>query len=376
MWKFVLGNLNGEAIGEITNATTRTLSIGLNRVSTASCIIRADNPLAISLFSGDRLLKVYENNTLRFHGLVVSSELTGSGTETPTIQINAADPGWRLSKRLLGLSKGGTAYGPYDKAKIARLFIAELNSSLTLFNPHTGIKLLPESSYVGGSGSYIAGPYRPALTCINDLAHTITGFDWYIAPLEGKETTTFSNAGGTWTTPLIGQFEATNAFGTSKGTVFEYGYGQKNVRTISYIRDLNDLVNRAYHLPNDMETESVLSFYDGGSEVYRGPSEATADAFGLTNTALRESWLQEVIRVKKNPRYVVTMTLDIDDGTGRVPQLGTDYWLGDLVTARSYLANNKLFSGQVRVYGVEIAIAESGTATIAPVFLDEEGTAL
>jgi hypothetical protein len=272
------------------------------------------------------------------------------------------------------MSKGGTAYSG-DKAKTARKFISELNSAV-LTNPHTGIKLLSEGSYVAGSGNYTAGPYSPALTCINDLAHTISGFDWYISPLDGEETANVTNELGSWTTPLIGQFEANNVFGSTKGITFEFGVGQKNVRTINYIRDLSDVANKAYHIPNDLETEALLSESDNTSLGYRGRYESTADAFGLTDTTLRQAWLQEYIRVKKNPRYIITMTLDIDDGTGRVPKLGTDYWLGDLVSARGYLADNKLFSGQVRVYGVDIDIAESGTAAITPIFIDEEGEAL
>lgn len=375
MWTYILSDLNGVEIAEITNATGRALSLGLNRAATASFTIRADNPLAAELFADDKLLKVYEDTTLRFHGNVVSSELGSSGDGT-TITANAANPAWKLAHRLLGLSKGGTTYTG-DRAKTARKFISELNTSAVPYatNPHTGIKLLAESSYVAGAGNYVAGPYRPALSCINDLAHTINGFDWFISPLEGDETAT----AGSWTVPLIGTFEANNAFGTTRtNTVFEFeGDGQHNVRTINYIRDLNDLVNKAYHIPNDLETEAVLEASNGASLEHRGRFETTADAFGLTDTGLRTAWLEEVIRVKKNPRNVVTMTLDIDDGTGRVPALGTDYWLGDLVTARAKLpTGEQLFSGNVRVYGVEISIAESGTATITPTFLDEEGESI
>lgn len=379
MWTSILTNLDGSEAEEIRNATSRSLSLGLNRAATASFTVRADNAATVPMFASDKLLKIYEDNTLRFHGNVVSTELASTGTEAPTVQVTAANPAWRLARRLIGLSAGGTTYTG-DKAKSARKIISEINAGAAAgsdeYNPHTGIKLLGEGSYVAGSGTYVAGPYRSSLAAINDLAHTLTGFDWYISPLEGSETVMTTNESGSWTTPLIGQFEATNAFGASKGVVFEYGYGQKNVRTINYVRDLSDLTNKAYHLPNDLEKEAVLGELSIPSVVARGRYEAVADAFGLTNTALREAWLDEVIRVKHNPRFVVSATLDIDDGKGRVPQLGTDYWLGDLATARGYIGGAELFNGQVRVYGVEISINEAGTGTHTPILVDEEGESL
>lgn len=379
MWTFVVTDLAGTEIGEVSNATSRSLSLGLSRAATASFTIRQDNELVAPLFAEDTLLKVYEDSTLRFHGNIVTNELSSSGGESPTIRLNAANPAWRLARRLTGLSAGGKAYSG-DRAKSARKMINEANSGIetgtSVTNPHTGIKLLPEASYVAGSGSYIAGPYRSTLACINDLAHTLNGFDWYISPIEG-ETASTTTEGGTWLTPLIGLFEANNAFGSDKELVLEYGYGQKNVRTMSYVRDLSDITNKAYHLPNDLSTESVLDEIDTPSVTARGRYESAADAFGITDTALREAWLDEVIRVRKNPRYVVSMTLDIDDGTGRVPKLGTDFWLGDLASARAVIQDTTvLFSGKVRIYGVEIEVAESGSATVTPILVDEEGEAL
>lgn len=376
MWTYILSELDGTEIGEVTNATGRNLSMGLNRAATSSFSIRADNELAVPLFADDTLLQVWEDDIIRFHGPVVSTELSSSGSESPTIAVSAADPAWRLSKRLLGLSSGGTKYTG-DRAKTARKMINELNSgSDGLTNPYTGVKLLSEASYTAASGEYIAGPYRPALTCINDLAHTLNGFDWYMAPLDGSESVTVTNELGSWTRPTIAQFEANDSFGETPGVVFEYGDGQRNVRTINYTRDLNDTVNKAFHTPNDLGSEAVLFEDDIPSLEHRGRFIAVADAFGITDTGLREAWLDEVIRVKANPRYVVSMTLDIDDGTGRVPKLGTDYWLGDIVTAVGAIAGTPLFSGEVRVYGVEISVDEQGAATVTPVLLDEEGTAL
>jgi len=360
MWTYVLTKLDGTEISEIQNAVSRRVSLGLNRAATASGTVRIDNPIAANLFSEDTLLKVYEDKTLRFHGNVVSTQLSAGG-DKPSITFNAANPGWKLARRLLGLSSGGKAYTG-DKAKTARKMINELNTDTVTYptNPETGILLASEAAYSAGSGNYTAGPYATALSCINDLAHTLTGFDWYIKPIEYE--------GG-----KFGLFEAEQGYGEERTAVFEYGWGSKSVSTIDYVRDLGDLANKAYHIPADLEKESVLSWSDTPSLEARGRFETVADAFGITDSALRTAWLEEFIRVKHNPRFVVSMTLATDDGTGRIPKLGTDYWLGDLVTARAVLQDAPLFNGKVRVYGVEIEVSDTGSAAITPILLDEEG---
>lgn len=372
MWTYVLTNLSGKMLAEVRNAGERKVTMALNRASTASFSVRADNPVVNSLYADDTLLKIYEDKTLRFYGPIVSAELATQGAGT--VQVNAADPAWRLSRRISGQSKGGTAYTG-NSAKVARKILAELMTfSEELYNPHHGIKLKAESEYTGGGEiSYTAGPYASSLTCLNDVANTLSGFDWYMAPIEG-ETANVTNKSGSWTTPLIAEFEAETTYGGEAGAVFEYGYGQKNVRNMTYTRDLSILGNKAIHLPDDgLETGSVKEKIDIESVEHRGRFEAIADASGLNDSTLREKWLDAFIRVRKNPRFVVSMALDIDDGSGRVPQIGADFWLGDIVQARSVIDGTTLFNGKVRVYQIQVDINQAGTATVTPVLVDEEG---
>jgi hypothetical protein len=375
MWTMVLTNLSGVVINEVRQAVDRKVVISLNKPSTAAFTIRPDNPLLSDLFSDDTLLKVYQGTTLRFHGNVISSELsTQEDGSAPTVKVNAADPAWKLSRRLSGLSAGGTKYEG-DKAKSSRKIINELNAqSGHETNPHTGIKLLAESEYsAGGSGTYVAGPYKTSLSCINDLANGFDGFDWYMNPLEG-ETATVSK----WTTTLLATYEAQEVIGGASNAVFEHGYGQHNVRKLTYLRDLAGLANKAYHLPDEGFTEgaTVKEAADVPSLEHRGRYEAIADGYGLTDSTLRQNWVDEVVRVRKNPRFVVSMTLDVDDLTGRVPRFGTDFSLGDLVIARSVINETTMFDGQVRVYQVQVDLNDNGTGTVTPVLIDEEGTEL
>src|SRR5512146_2418232 len=179
MYTFVLCKSNGEAIGELRNCTERSLTLSINRVSTASFGILSSNPLLLNLFSEDTLLQVWDEGTLRFYGYVLTPELS-TGTEGfLTIKVNAVSPAWRLTRRVLGQSKGGTEYTG-DKAAASKTMIDELNAA-----GETGIKTAAVES--GSTGTYIAGPYKVALQCINDLAHGLDGFDWYMMPLFNQE---------------------------------------------------------------------------------------------------------------------------------------------------------------------------------------------
>lgn len=362
MWTMQLCKFDGTPIGEVRNATSRVLTLALNRPSTASFVIRPDNELMVSLFEADTKLKVWENKTLRYHGYVISSEFGETDGAAPTVKVATADAAWKLSRRITGKSSGGTAHSG-DKAKSARKIINEVNGE-----GESGVKVEAEGAYAaGGSGNYTAGPYKTALACVNDLAHGFDGFDWRIDPLTGED-------------PKIGVFVAQPTLGTEKlNCVFERGWGQKNVRSMSYVRDLSGLANRAFHLPdNGVETEGAVVKVknDAASEALRGRFEVIADGFGLTDSTLREKWLEEIIKVRKNPRFVVAMTLDIDDGTGRVPQFGTDFTLGDLVQARAVVEGTTMFNGKARVYQTKFELNDAGTATVTPVLIDEGGEEL
>lgn len=352
MWTFVLCKSSGEKIGEVRQATERSVTMAINRVNTASFSIAGSNPLLLNLFAEDTLLQVYENKTLRFYGYVLTPELsTGGDTQGVSIKVNAASPAWRLTRRILGQSKGGTNYTG-DKAGSSKTMIDELNAIA-----ETGIKTAAVSS--GSSGTYVGGPYREALTCINDLAHGFDGFDWYINPLEGAE-------------PKLGQYEAKAVIGEKKTAVFEYGWGTKNVRQMTFLRDISNLTNKAFHLPDEgLETGTVLSKEDATSKTAHGLFEEVTEGYGLTDTTLRNKWLEEVIRVKKNPRFVVSMTLDVQDGTGRVPQIGTDFWVGDTVPARAVVEDVTLFNSEIRVYQIKVDLDSNGVATVTPTLVEE-----
>lgn len=359
MWTFVLTKLDGTKIGELTDASARKVTLSLSKVSTASFTVLADHPLLADLFGdGDTLLQVWEDTNLRFYGPIVSVELATQedSSQRPTVNVTAADPGWRLSLRLAGKSLTGTTYTAEDKAQTAADIITATNS-----DGATGVKVVSVTS--GSTGTYTAGPYVPVLSCIGDLAHGTDGFDWYMTPLVDEE-------------PYLAQFDAAAVMGSVRSdTLLEFGAGLNNVATLNYTRDISGMANSVFHLPDGLSSDPgavVVNSQDSTSITDHGLYELVADASGIQDATLRNDWTSENVAVRRSPRRVVAASLDIQDNTGRVPVLGTDYWLGDFVRARAVVGGIELFDGSVRIYRIQVELNDAGTATITPILIDDD----
>lgn len=365
-WSFVLTKLDREPIAEITDATDRKYVANLSKPSTASFKIRKDNPLAEEFFAEeDRLLKVYQGNTLRFFGPVLTADFGMTEGQPATINVSAVDPAWYFSRRLVGLAEKGTAYSG-DKGNMV---MQMLNATNVIFS--TRVEISADLS--GSTGAYTAGPYKPLLTSIQELAHGIDGFDWYIEPYDGGET-------GPSGDQRLGIMRLAAIVGSEKpNAVFEYGTGHRNIRTIGFLRDIQTNVNVAWQISDqglepsaENPTPVVVAFDEASYAARKQRFEEVVDLSGVNNVALRQAWVEENVRVRKTPRRVLSMTSDIDDGTGRVPQFGSDYWLGDVVPARAVIENRfAMFNGLARVYSVEVSLNDAGTAMVTPILVED-----
>jgi hypothetical protein len=360
-WTFILTKLDHTPLGEVNNATARKLSISLSKPSVASFSVKPSNPLLKYLFEDeDKLLQVWQNGTIRYWGPVISAQFaTQDDGSQPSIAVTSADPAWRLAKRLAGKSKGGESNSG-DKGNTAKHLIDVTNSE-------DDTEIETESVESASTGTYVAGPYKPVLTCIGELAHGLDGFDWYIAPKTGSSS-------------KIGTLKLAGVVGSEKpAAIFEYGTGRKNMRNMSFIRDLSGTINRAFHIPDEgLEGEGgevVVSAEDATSIAARGLLEETVDLTGVTNKTLREEWCQNNVQVRKVARRVLAMTADFVDpaNAAHVPQFGTDYFIGDRVPARAMKEGVVLFNGLTRVYQVDIEPDDNGVAKVTPILVDESG---
>lgn len=360
-YTFVLTDLLGTAFGEVMNATQRQVVIPISKPASASFTITETNPQLANVLTRECLLKVYDGATLRFHGLVVATEGTPKDSGGMQVACTAADPAFRLGRRLSGQAASPAAITS-DKADIAKQLIDVANSSA-----ETGVQTITVTC--GSTGTYIPGPYKYTLDCINELADSFDGFDWQITPSE-------------YASGKIGTFAAASVLGgTQPDVFFEYGGIRANIRTFNAQRSWATLANRVYHIPDDGPSSplGVVSASDVTSINARSLYETIEDASGIFDATLRAQLVQEVVGVRKDPRRVVTFTPDFQDDQrpGRVPVYGTDYNVGDVVRVRinpgggGNPSTSALVDGYLRIYQMTIDIDANGKATYTPTTVDE-----
>jgi hypothetical protein len=362
MWTFTLSDLAGNDLGEMVNADSRTLSFGLSRPAVASFMVRWDFPWLSNLLTEDLLLRVYDDTTLRFHGILTTVEV-GQDEQGITVACTATDPSWRLQKRLCGKSANGTAFTTAtDRAMIIKSLIDTANSET---NGNT--MLATDTVAAASTAIYTAGPYKPIYTCLQELSQTYDGFDWQITPQE-------RDASG-----RIGRFFAESLAGATRASaVFEYGGSKANMASFTYQRNWGDLANKVYHILDDgaaAAANAVISSTAAlgiDSQVARFLYEDVAEASGLTDTTLRQSLVDAHVDTRKLPRRTFTFTPSPDVGDGRVPSLYTDYEPGDNVRVRVNSDDTNLIDGFVRVWQVQVSVDSLGMATITPTLVDEE----
>lgn len=357
-WRWEITERDGTALAEVQNASVRKLTQQLSKSAVANFTILSHNPIVEDLYGEDRLLKVYQDDTLRFHGPITSLEAT-NGDHGATVAATATDPSFYFAKRVVGKSPTGTTYTTQDKLVIVKSLI-DIANNVFLDGAETGVRT--SSMTCGSTATYVAGPYRLLDECIAELGDTLDGFDWRIDPIE-------------YDTGKIGDFTAAALLqNTQADAVFEYGPDTRaNVDTFNYQRLWTDMANRVFNVPQDLTLDAVLDAADNTSITDHGLHEALVDSTDVTNLTLRQQVADFHVAVRKDPRRIVTFTPTVEDPDrpGKVPTYGEDYYLGDLVPVRIAPEGIELISGLVRIHKMEIELDQSGRAKYTPTTVPE-----
>lgn len=360
-WQFVLTDLAGVQIGEVLDCPQRQVIRSLSATSVASFTIFVTNRLLADVLTRDLNLKVYRNGVLLFHGPVVSAELaTDDASATPTVRVGAADPSWRFTKRLCGKSAGGTLFNGTDRLTIAETLITSVSGNLA-------VNTLGQTC--GSTSVYVAGPMKPLDQCIQELAQTLNGFDWRIDPIE------YQALAGDVAPFLgrIGNFKAAATLGAQQpSAVFEY-QGKANARLPNYQRNITDIANRVFSISDGgpAAVNGILFSEDTASQNARGLYEELVDTSGIANATLRNAIQDDHILYRKNPKQVVSFSPDFNDYSGRVPEYGQDYQIGDSVRASIIYNGVRLVDGFVRLYRMQFDIDDNGRETLTPTVVNE-----
>lgn len=349
--QFVLTDLQGAVIGEILNASARSVMLPMNQLPTATFSIPSNHSLARYFIdpTWDGLLKVYRQGRLIFCGPVVTSQ-DQSSSSSNSIAVNAASPLWRFGFRFLGTTSLGWSLGdastPYDLGYIAQQMILLGNSQ-----GYTGVD---NGSFVASSnGAAGVFYFQDILTAIGQLVSGYNSFEFEVPPTEP------TNIGQAF--PSLTQFNVTNLLGTVKpNAIFEYGTTKANLTGYSIQIDRSKLCNDAFiQDPASTTNGNIIEQTDPTSIATRGVYMALVDNGGVTYDSLRTAMAQENVRVRKQARLVVTVTPTPNSS----PVPFTDYVIGDQVRTRLFKDGILRVDGEVRVWGMQFAWDVNGNET-------------
>jgi hypothetical protein len=353
-WRFVLTDLQGKAISELPGISGKTFAQPVSSTATASLSVPLDRFEADALIECDTLLRVYEDMPsgpfLHGHLRQVTGEEV-AGANDGSVAATFADPSWVLARRLCGKSPAGytngSATSPVDRAAIIADLLAGTNSE----SP-SGLAM---GDTAASSSTFVEGwAYKPILEAISELSATLDGPDWRVRPTEYLPTSGQGTIGLLDVKPSIGQLRP--------DSVFEFGDGLRNVQSYTRTVSVDGTANRAFHLPADPATSSVLSRENPASQSYRGLLE-TVVAADLTPDVLRAALLEHHIAVRSGPRQ--TITLQPGSSLQNVPRLGAEdgFNVGDIVPFRATRNGRKRVNGLFRIYQVAVSVNDLGVAT-------------
>lgn len=367
-WRFILCELNGTQIAELTGVAARVVTIPLNGVPTVTFTLPTTHRYADRLLAGDVLLKAYRTAirggapVLTFIG-EASGAQEDSQSQGGLIGVTFSGPFWRLLRRHVGIAsdaqgKGigwtaGTLASPLPTTTLAWYAIKVLNTDF-----FTGIDL----GSISPSAAAYAGPYymKKAGELIAELAVAAPGFDFEVAPVEPV---------GTWPDTRLGLFNAAPVLGAVRPDVwFEYGTGKRNLAKYGRVMDKSGKANVVWSLSPGWPDAPQYGQppdgnYDAASILGTGRFEdvLTGD---LPTPELRRQLAAEHVRVRSAPRN----QFSIEPVPNALPDYGTsggDYRIGDIIGVRAFVDGEWRFNGQVRVYQATFTIDEDGTEHLA-----------
>jgi hypothetical protein len=365
-WKFILTDLQGNVHGEVRQASSRNVTLPHLRIPSASFTMPLWDSLATTVMDTDCLLKCYRDDALAFHGPVITAEEQGS-VGSQTVQVTAAGPYWRLTKRLIPASKtsGGFAQGSasslIDLGTIARTILTDVNGE-----QFTGIDLGTHAASTSGwIGRWLL---KNAAEGIAELAAGLSSFEFRVRPTEGA---VYPNPGQNW--QRIGLFDVAPLLGQSRpDAVFEYGTSRANVESYTRTKTRDGILTSAFvsvsGWPDTVERDAsgnvlyspVQRRPDSAALSNRGLYEEVINDAGVLDNAFREKIGDFHVNLRKNPRERILFKPAIN----AKPSPLVDYEPGDTVRARAVVRGSLRFDALFRIWGITFDVDENGNENV------------
>lgn len=370
-WQFTATDLNGNTLGDLTQASARSVYLPLMRVPTLSVTLPMTSDMAPLLAATPTMIQAtridpYTNQKdLAFNGYVVSSE-ESVGSEGQTIAVNAAGPLWLLSKRIIPIStmKGNQQIGSESSLQnlgnIAYTILSDVNGY-----DFTGIEA--GTNTCSNTGWYSISPWKIAAEAINELCSGLNTFEYHIQPTYP----TASGGVGGW--PTIGRMHIADKVGEAKpDLVFEYGVGLPSIAGYSRPITKDSMANSVWisvqGWPDGIEKVSGTS--DDKYSVQHSNDTTSISTWhrfddvvndaGILDDNLRKQVADYHVLARKQPKQQITFTT----AQNARPSPLVDYVPGDVIRARAVIRGDVRFDALFRIWGMTINIDENGNESV------------
>jgi hypothetical protein len=114
----------------------------------------------------------------------------------------------------------------------------------------------------------------------------------------------------------------------------------------------------------------TVSAIDSASISQFGLLEDLAQA-DLLDAGLRQQLVQEHVRIRAQPRQVITFVPGVASDPLAIPLFGYDYDIGDTVEARAVYNGRTRFDAALRVWGATFTIDDNGVEKTTLTLADE-----
>jgi hypothetical protein len=343
--QFTLADLNGRNVGE-PRATSRSVSVGMSKVESASFTIRDIDPLWEQIAAGESMLKVYNSaDELCLYGPVIADQEEAGGQGAKVV-CTAADMSWRLGRRYIGkdTTNVGTTYTATDSGTIVYNALAAVNAE-----EDTGITAGTKDTFVTRTVTFL---WKPVLDIINELGSISSSYEWTLRYVDG--------------TPPIAYLDLRTQLGTDKTTslFLEYGTGLKNCKGYSRVRTIEALATDVWAVGGGSTITAYAS--DAAARAAYKRHEDVINYGDITVTSLLDAVVSAHIAFRRYPRTMINLT----PFPKTAPKYGVDWVVGDIVSARVMIRNRVRASGNARIWGASIEVSDTGeeipTLQLAP----------
>jgi hypothetical protein len=366
---FILEDLDtGQELDDLATASGKQVVLSQGATpGTATFTLRLSNSLAPFLRAGRSALAVYEldpildlnSRRLIFHGRQTGTDIVAN-EQGRGLAVIYSDPSWFLSRRFVGKSSAGysrgTALAPVGREVIVRELLNALNLE--------GTTRLAVGAMQPSGTTYVAGwAYKLAMDALTELTTGADAPEWRCRPIA-------------WTAGYLAALDIGPQLGQARpDAVFAYGDDELNLAAFEHVGTLDGAANSVYVLPQSADDSAVARVQHARNDASLATTELLEDVLttDLTAEPLMLQLGTDHVQVRGGLRETVTPTVARDLGDDRIPRLGTDYDVGDIVRLNvSYPLDDgtieRALDAWVRVYAVQLDVDPEGGVTVTPTF--------